>query len=175
MIHPPLHRHMQNSPFFSNLHRTQSPPVVEGIWESRRWRKAATKSTSKSLKSRENYASQLHLSPSTYLTIKDSMEASWSVEFSYKAGKPLFKDSSPHQQSCQKRTRFDILTSLNAHNAMNFMLFYSFFPKFFWIYFWHYICYFCTCNFWLVSYTCNYWVLNSWPDLLSHSYRGSAI
>lgn len=52
---------MSNFPFFLNLHLTQSPLSIKGIWDSRRWRKAANKSNSQSLKSQWNITSQLRL------------------------------------------------------------------------------------------------------------------
>ena len=74
-------------PFFLNLHLTQPPLSIKGIWDSRRWRKAANKSNPQSLKSQWNITSQLRLSPSTSLTNKDSIESFWLLEFSYRIGK----------------------------------------------------------------------------------------
>ena len=88
-----------------------------GIWDSRRWRKEATKSNSKSLKSCKNLECQLCLSPIDDLTNKDAIEASLSLKLSYKTRKTTLNDWSPHQQSCQMpKANLVTNTNLKVHN-----------------------------------------------------------
>ena len=97
---------MSKSSFFSNFHLIRSPLSVEGVLDSKIWRKSTTKPNSQSFRSCVKRTSQLLISHTLCLAKDKSIEAPLFVAILYNTGKVNWRGWSPHHLSCQNFTLF---------------------------------------------------------------------